>query len=350
MGRKAVWKKQLEVSRSEALLAVKLFNDPTDDRPFEHFIVHMQMAYLYLMFADASKRGFEVRLPDKKFEGRFQKTDGEFKTKSLALLVAELHPDAKPLRNNIDFFIGLRNKIEHRAPLSKDASDYFPEIIAGQIQAYLVNYERLLTEVGGLEFSLAQKLRFPLFVGGFTENAKEHLANLTKALPGELRRYVANFNRSLPEEIAADPRYSLTLDVSLTKKQRNGHLNLNFISTDANLFEGPSPSEAYLISRVRTVQVDGAGTFKATEAAKKVAEAIPFAFNTSHFTQSWKLNKVRPPHGSTNPLDTDVEFCTYNQPFGQYAYTQAYIDRLIRECQSEDGFLQCTGRVANRVR
>lgn len=344
MGRKSSWQKQLEISRSEAILAVKLFNDPTGDRPFEHFIVHMQLAYLYLMLADAARQRMEVRIADRKSGGRFEKLDGEFKTKSLSVLVSELHPNAQALRSNVEFFIGLRNKIEHRAPLQRDANDYFPEIIAGQIQAYLVNYERLLTEIGGSELSLARKLRFPLFVGGFTEDSKEHLLNLTNALPNDLRKYVANFSKSLPQAVKHDPRYSLTLDVSLSKKQRNGHLNLNFISGDANLHDGPKPSEGYVISHIKTVQVDGVGRYKATEAAKKIAESIPFSFNNFHFSESWKRNNVRPANGSPTPEITVIEYCTFSQPFNGYTYTQAYVDMLIEACRTEVGFRDCTGR------
>lgn len=349
MGRKATWQKQLDVSRAEAILAVKLFNDPTEVRPFESFIVHMQMAYLYLMISDATNKGIEVRVPDNKTQGKFLKADGEYKTKSLGDLVRVLHPNAEPLRMNIEFFIGLRNKIEHRAPLSRDASELFPEVIAGEIQAYLVNYERLLTEVGGPEYSLARKLRFPLFVGGFTEEAKAHLASLTRALPGDLRRFMANYKRGLAEEVTSDPRYSMALDVTLSKKQRNAHLNLNFISDEANLFGGPKPTDGYLIAQYRTIQVDGVGLFKPGEATKKIAGLIPFVFNAAHFTSSWQRNGVRPLTGAENPSFTQVEFCTYSQTFRQYTYTQAYIDRVVSECQTDTGFRECTGREAKPI-
>lgn len=341
MGRKATWEKQIAVSKDEAILAIKLFNDPTDARPFEHFIVHMQMAYLYLMQAEALQLGVEIRIPLRPGSKRFQRVDGEYRTKDLQTLASSRFDQASPVLANIRFFAALRNKIEHRAPKDVDALTIG---LAGNIQAYLVNYEQLLVQVAGHQNSLAKVLRFPLFIGGFTEDSKTQLANLTKVLPADLRTFVADFSESLPRGVRDDSRFSLPLKVALSKTNRNGHLSMNFVEA-GDLPSGSVPGpDAYLISRNVEVQVDGAGEFKPTDVVARVRENIPFTFSMSDFTNSYKHMRIRPENNAKEPELTNLKFCTWNSTFRQYAYTQAFVDLLIDSCQTVEGFAAIVGR------
>lgn len=40
------YKQMVDASRDEACLAVRLYNDPTEPRSFEGFVVHMHLAWL----------------------------------------------------------------------------------------------------------------------------------------------------------------------------------------------------------------------------------------------------------------------------------------------------------------
>jgi hypothetical protein len=344
MGRKSTWKKQLDISKHEAVTAIKMFNDPTNSRPFENFIVHMHLAYLYLLQADHQKRGLELRVPESSSKSKFIRVDGEFMLKGLSELAKELQGKEAAIGKNILFFVSLRNKIEHRAPLSSETSQAFPQLIAGQIQAHLVNYEFLLTRVGGHDMSLANQLRFPIFIGGLVEDAKLHLASLTKELPADLRKFIVDFTRSVPLEVQSDPRFSLPLNVSFSSRNRGGHFSLNVIDQDVFESMNESPPEAMIVRSIKQVQVDGAGIYKPAAAVKKIAEGIPFGFNVYLFTQAWKRKKVRPASNAKRPELTETEYCTWNQTFSSYTYTQAFVDLVISECQTEAGFFKMTGK------
>ncbi len=61
-----------------------------------------------------------------------------------------------PSRENLNFFIGLRNQIEHCFLPALDLE------IFGECQALLLNYEKLLTQEFGENYSLGESLAVPL--------------------------------------------------------------------------------------------------------------------------------------------------------------------------------------------
>lgn len=53
---KAHWRTILDGARDEALLAVDLYNQPRQPRRLEGFLVHMHIAWLYLLQAESPAR------------------------------------------------------------------------------------------------------------------------------------------------------------------------------------------------------------------------------------------------------------------------------------------------------
>ena len=130
----------VDASRDEAQLAVRLYNDPSEARSFEGFVVHMHLAWLYLLHAELTRAGVDFRYW--RTEGRTRRLvriDGEPKRWDLATCVLHRWPDEKdPVRANLVFFVRLRNKIEHRYARQQEA---LTAAVGGQAQALLLNYE-----------------------------------------------------------------------------------------------------------------------------------------------------------------------------------------------------------------
>ena len=76
------------------------------------------------------------------------------------------------VRANLGFFIGLRNKIEHRYARHQEA---LTAAVGGHAQALLFNYEEELSGQFGVDSSLATRLRFPVFIGSFTDEGERTL-------------------------------------------------------------------------------------------------------------------------------------------------------------------------------
>jgi hypothetical protein len=172
----------VDASRDEAQLAVRLYNDPAEARSFEGFVVHMHLAWLYLLHGEFTRDGVDFRYW--RFQGRarrVERIDGEPKRWDVATCVRHRWSDEKePVRANLAFFIGLRNKIEHRYARQQEA---LTAAVGGQSQALLLNYEEELTGQFGPGASLATRLRFPVFIGSFTDQGSKRCAGCARSCP-----------------------------------------------------------------------------------------------------------------------------------------------------------------------
>lgn len=276
------------------------------------------------------------------------KVDGEFKRWELARCAEERWPDPNDaVRNNLEFFIGLRNRIEHRHT-RQDKN--LALAVSGHVQALLLNFEEELTSTFGSDYSLATVLRFPIFVGTFTTEGAEALLKLRERLPANLKRFIADFHDGLTEEVAADARFELRLRVVLEQVQRGvDALAVQFTRWD-DMTEGERELVTELGRRGQTIirehkrPVVGHGLLRPRDAAQQVAAAIPFRFTTHHFLQAWQRKGIRPKSDDPHPERTDERYCLYDELSRSYGYTEAWVKWLIKRCATADGFETATGR------
>lgn len=335
----------VDASRDEAQLAVRLYNDPAEARSFEGFVVHMHLAWLYLLHAQFTRDKVDFRYWHTRGRSlRLDRVDGEPKRWDLARCVQQRWTAKNdPVRANLTFFIGLRNKIEHRYAQQQDA---LTAAVAGQAQALLLNYEEELTSQFGEDCSLGTRLRFPVFIGSFTDEGERTLRRIRRQLPAALRKFIADYQAGLDDTVAQDPRYELRLRVlqELAPKDADA-LAVQYTRYDDLSDEQRATVEAIgkkglVVVRERKRQVVGHGLAKPTNAAKAIQEQIPFVFNTNHFVAAWRALGVRPAVGDVHPEKTDEKYCLYDERHKDYGYTEAYIARLVRECKTEAGFRQ----------
>lgn len=209
MARPPRWQGTLDASIEEACLAVRLYNDPAENRAFEGFTIHMHMAWLYLLHAVFLRDGVDYRYWDPNRKNRLVKIDGEPKCWELERSLKEHWPvQADPVRANIALFIRLRNRLEHRHASGDSA---LVIALAGHAHAHLLNYEAELTTQFGHDQSLALRLRIPLFVGTFTPQGEQALRRLRRTLPTHLQGFLTEYESGLDPAIASDPRYEFRL-------------------------------------------------------------------------------------------------------------------------------------------
>ena len=350
MGRRRKHWAMVLASRDEATLAVKLYNDPTEVRAFEGFVVHMHVAWLYLLHAKFTRDGLDHRYWQRDNPRRLERVDGEPKRWELAKSVKERWPDAnEPVRANLEFFIGLRNRVEHRYSREQEA---LAAAASGQTQALLLNYEQELTNQFGSASSLATKLRFPVFIGSFTDEGERALVQLRQRLPASVRSFIADYNAGLDPDVSADPRYELRLRVfqELAKQDANA-LAVQFTRYDDLTVEQRELVEQLgrkgnVIVRERVRNVVGAEDLRPTDVIREVQSRIPFRFTSDDFQRAWKALGVRPGTSDRHPERTDERYCTYDHRHRDYGYKKAYVDKLVRECSTAERFTELTGKPA----
>lgn len=344
MSRPARWKSSVDAARAEACLAVRLYNDPAEQRSFEAFIVHMHLAWLYLLHATFQRDGIDYRYRRRDNPRLLEKVDGEPKTWELAKCVAEHWTDHDPVRANIEFFIALRNKIEHRYTRFQQE---LAIAVGGRSQAFLLNFEEELTAQFGQEMSLATTLRFPMFIGSFTADGQSALERLHAKLPAGLRKFIVQSTAGLPDDVVDDAKYDMRLRVFLELAKNPGDaLPIQFVR-QADMTEEQKKlikDTGIVIVREQQRDVTNCGWMKPHQVVAAVSARIPFVYKMNHFVQGWTKEAVRPSGGSKHPERTKEQYCRYDEPHRDYTYSQQYVEHLVRHLATEEGFRELTGQ------
>lgn len=150
-------KDNLEKCSSAALAAVEAYNRPGPRFRTAQFLILIVLAWTGLCHAIFFRR---KRNPWYRSRGsgtgrgvRYIKIDGEPKHWDLAECLKQYYGDQNPPeRKNLEFLIGLRNKIEHRQLPHLDAT------LFGECQACLLNLEEMLVTEFGSRFALTANL------------------------------------------------------------------------------------------------------------------------------------------------------------------------------------------------
>ena len=105
-------------------------------------------------------------------------------------------------------------------------------------------------------------------------------------------------------------------------------------------FVRPESSEGKDIRNV-LVQYKSADQFyphKPSQVCKLVSRRAKRRFSSHNHTQAWRLYKVRPRVGATQPENTDKTYCIYHDAHGDYTYSDEWVERLVDDVQDDQKF------------
>lgn len=327
----------VDASKQEMLLAVDLWNRRGSEANTSAFVVHAQIAWLYLCHARFERDGVDYWYRN---NGRRIRRNGEFQSWDLSRCVKEaFSEDDHPTRRNIEFFIAIRNKIEHRWERGLGA------IFGGKIQALVLNYETALGEWFG--DSLADELRFPLFLSSLTDDAVEAIVRVWNELPAELSSFIQGLEDRVPEAVATDLRYEFKVALIPYTGSRTGSLvAMTFVREDSLTDEQRAAlRQAVTIIRDKQVPVQHLNELKPSAVAARVQEALGCWFRpTPHHSNAWRYYEVRPAPGDEHPERTDARYCLYSAVYDSYTYSEAWVRKLVAELQDPEVFQRVTGQ------
>jgi hypothetical protein len=332
------WYHQLQASKTEATLAVDLYNRSGTERQLEAFIVHMCMAWLKLLQAKIECDGGDLYIRNVRGQ-RQRSNDGDWVHKPLASLLAEKLSFDDPRRINLQFFVGLRNRIEHR--YERDVA----ALVAGRTQAFLLNYEQTLVEYFGQDESLSESLRFPLFLSSITTHATEALKALRTRIPRGVLEWVQDFDAKLEPTINNDQRFDFRIYlIPYTGPKTEADAAMTFVHVDQLTEEQRDKlDEVQTIIREKQVPVSSLGNLRPAQVVERVQSEISQPFNMHHHTKAWQYFKVRPATGSADREKTKSDFCRWNSTWQQYEYTEAWINYLIRKLSDDQIYREVMG-------
>lgn len=336
------WWHTLQESRRQACLAIDFYNRPSEKRSYLDFVVHMHLAWQFLLHASFERDKIDYLYRDAK--GRVQKTkDGDKKTWDLQRCVEETFAAGDPARLNIEFFIGLRNKIEHRY------QDSFILATGGRAHALVINYETELVARFGDGASLAHELRFPLFVQSLTPAGMEEQKRLRKKLPRAAKAYMTKFEAKIDTAVKDSERYEYRVALTPVKGPRtDADLAVTFVREDeltpaerAAMTSDGKTGKVLVAEKQRDVLYKDELLPK--QIIAEVDAQLPFKFHSGHFIQLWKKLGVRPKPGEPK-TKTDTRYCVYNPLYDNYVYRKPYVERIIQEVGTREKFKAVFGK------
>lgn len=322
--RKGKTKSILENSIDSALLAVEIYNKPRTTFKVENYITLMIIAWTRLFHAY-----FNNTIGDRYYykNGRnYRKVDGERKSWDLRECIKQYNNLDDPVKKNLDFFIQLRNKIEHRH-IDKEI---LGTQIFGECQAMLYNYESTLTNFFGEDYAINENLAFSLqFSKILTKEQKEAQKNLLSREAQDIIDYINKYRTSLPEEIFSSQEFS----IKLIQVPKIGNTNRNDLAVEFINWEALTPEEQAdfqkltTIIKNKTLTLEGAnvGKLKPKDVVEKIKENGIDNFTIYNHTLFWKLFGIRPNNNADNPFETNTKYCHYDEVHKDYVFNDNWV-------------------------
>jgi hypothetical protein len=330
--RKGRTKSLLENSIDCALLAVEIYNKPRAPFRVESFITHMIMAWTRLFHAFFHQTAGETYFYKEK-NGRYKMIDGERKAWELKTCIIQYNNLSEPIKINLDFFIKLRNKIEHRS-INKDEIGL---MIFGECQSLLYNFENTLINIFGVEYALNESLAYSLQFSRLRTTKQQHSSRqLLSSEYKELLEFIRKYRENISDEIFATQEYSIKL-IQVPKISNTGRndlavefVNWNSISEDDK--KKYDKLTTIVKDKVVKIEVINPGKLKPGKVIQLVNNSCPIKINHTDHKHILAIFSIRPYKEfgkEQDPFDTNTKYCHYDEAHTDYLYQDAWVSFLI---------------------
>jgi len=344
MARPPAWRHTLDEARRQALVAIDFYNRPGDRRSISDFIVHIHLAWQNLLHADRMRRKAEIFYRESGGRRKFKRNpDGSKKTWDLSQCLKQEFKDNDPIRANVEFFVGLRNHVEHHF------QDSVLVATAAEAHACIINFEAELVRRFGSRETLGSELKFPVFVQSLSPSRYEEQRNLRRGLPATVSNFITEFQVGLPEDIRSDERFAYRLLLLPMKGPKTeADLALNFVRQDdlsEEELQALLGQDGSVIVAEKYREAIHGDEMLPKAAAAAVEERIPFKFSVNDFTavrKAWQIGPAK--SGDKEPLPKSDGYCLYSPAFKQFVYRPKLVDRMAEAVDTEEKYQALLGR------
>jgi hypothetical protein len=328
--RKGKTKLLLDSAIDCALLAVEIYNKPRAPFRVETYITHMIIAWTRIFHAYFHQTIGDKYYYKKKGNRTYEMVDGERKAWELKTCLANKPDLDVAVKSNIEFFIKLRNKIEHRH-IEKDEIGV---IIFGECQSLLNNFENFVIECFGEEYALNECLVFSLQFSKLRTTG-QRLASKTLLSKEviELKEFIEKYRNSLSDDIFNKQEYSIKLiSVPKVSNTNRNDLAVEFVNWK-NLTDEEKVNYDKLLAIIKDKteykEVINPGRLKPGDVVKKINEAT--TFNLNHFDHKclYTILSIRPPKNDDDPFNTNNLYCHYDEVHDDYVYQESWCEFII---------------------
>ena len=328
--RKGKTKSILEGSIDAALLAVEVYNKPRTTFRSQAYIVLMIIAWTRLFHAYFNKT-IGNRYYYKKENGRYKLINGDRKAWELTTCTDKYGSLNESVKANLQFFIDLRNKIEHRNVTEREIDT----LIFGECQSLLYNYENLLIQIFSEEYAINESLVFSLqFSYMRPEEQRQASKRVLSVEAREIRNYIENYRSSLNEDIFNSQEYSIKLlQIPKVANTKRNDLAIDFVRWDKlDSKEKEIYQQITTLIKEQKVPVEGknVGRLLPSKVVKKVKEVTRLDFSLYDHKCLYIVFSVRPPGRYPNPDETNAKYCHYDEVHTDYVYQECWVDFIVK--------------------
>lgn len=318
----------LESSMNSALLAVEVYNKPRATFRSEAYISLMIIAW-----TKAFHSYFRNTIGDKYY--RKDENDnfilaegGDKQTWNLKECMNKFSKLKEEVRKNIEFFIPLRNKIEHAMVDSKEIDT----TIFGECQALLMNYENFVIEHFGKDYALNEALAFSLQFSQM-RTTEQNKASRSLQMPHvkDLHNYIETYRKGLPEPVLTSQEYRVkVMLVPVVSGSKTTDLAVDFMKLEDD--EKIHSEQLRVVTKQKIIEkeVVGKGTLIHHDVFNRVNERLDReVLKQTRLTQLNFVFSIKPSTWEDkDPGDTNKNYCEYHERFKRYQFTQKYVDDL----------------------
>jgi hypothetical protein len=321
-------KKCLLKAIDSSLLAVETYNKPAIKFKSGCYVILMVIAWTALFHAIFHKKKMKP-FYRKACSNRYQIIEGDYKHWELKTCIENyfLADTQNPIRKNLEFFIRIRNRIEHRSLPEIDAN------IFGECQAMLLNFDQLVEKEFGIKYCIRESLSFSLQL--FPSRESLNSALKSNSATKDLISFIESYRSSISSEIMDSGNYSFkAFLIQVANHQSADVLPIQFLQYD-KLSEEEKTFTKRIVAMVKYKQGEGAvindNLLKPLEVVRRVqsglgdlkverkGEKVDY-FNMHAHSLYWKKLQVRPESKSKTPNKTKKEFCIYDKAHEDYLY------------------------------
>ncbi|WP_332452992.1 DUF3644 domain-containing protein [Chryseobacterium aquaticum] len=323
--RRGKTKNLLESSIDCALLAVEIYNKPRAPFRVETFITNMIMAWSRLFQAHFNQTIGETYFY-KLNNGRYELIDGEKKTWDLAKCIRTYGKLSAATKANINLFIKLRNKIEHRT-INKDEIGL---MIFGECQSLLYNYENELIKLFGDEYAMNESLAYSLqFSKIRTTKQKESSKQLLSSEYKDIVEFIKKYRDAIQDDIFNSQEFSIKLIQipKITNTNKNDlaieFVNLNSISEED--IEKYEKLTTIVKDKVLKVEGSNVGKLKPGNLIQQLKDENSIIINHNDHKCLLSIFKIRPFKDfceDYDPFETNTKYCHYDEAHRDYLYQE----------------------------
>ncbi|HOD62301.1 MAG TPA: DUF3644 domain-containing protein [Bacilli bacterium] len=338
-------KVSLNKAIDSALLAIETYNKPAVKFKSGGYIVLMIIAWTSLFHSIFFRKKIKPFYKDKTKKNRYEKRDGDYVYWELSKCIKEYFKGDtnNPIRKNLEFFIPLRNMIEHKSLPEIDAN------IFAECQALILNFDKILEKEFGDKYCIRESLSFALQLFPSSKSLKTAVTANKEAK--KVVQFINSYRSTISTDILESGEYSFkAFLIQVSNHNSKDSLPIQFIRYDKL-----SEQEKKNINRVaaliknKLIPVSNLDLLKPGTVVNKVQSSLgnpkiikngkqKDKFNMDVHTRCWKKYKVRPSNGSSQPEQTKPEYCIYDKPNKSYLYTEKWVEFLVEKMSDENEY------------